>query len=111
MSICDQSSVSSLFCSLSSARAQADESPRKLYSLSGHGWEFLGGKDKDILPEIGYSAFNSARWTKISIPYTFQSRTGMETAQVWYRTRITVPASYARSEFFRKMLIGVVVVP
>jgi len=82
------------------AQTRTTDGPRKLFPLSGHGWQFFGGGESDTLPDINTPAFDSAPWTKISIPHTFQDRRDMSTVQGWYRTRVTIPKGWPDTHYY-----------
>ena len=82
------------------ARAQA--ATRKIESLNGPGWQFVGAGDGATLPEIGADAFRQAAWTApVTVPHVFQTRAAYDTlTKGWYRRSVAVDPAVGGKEFY-----------
>ena len=81
--------------------ARAQDATRKIESLNGPGWQFVGAGDGATLPEIGADAFRQAAWTPVTIPHVFQTRAAYDTLMKgWYRRSVAVDPAAKGKEFY-----------
>ncbi len=85
---------------LSVAHAQQIQA-RKIESLNGAGWQFVGVADSATLPAADSDAFRQAPWSNVTVPHNFQTRAAYDAlTRGWYRRRITVDPAAKGKEFY-----------